>query len=167
MDPSPTVTEAMIRQHASADSYRHGYAHHARGAVVRIVRRGQQLQAEVEGSEVEPYTVQITWDAGGIAQARCSCPYDWGGWCKHIVASLLTCMHDPAQVEERPALDREQLQTLLLHLVEQQPALVDMVEGQVQGLHVQRVNDAPTSRQRRTAIGPTASAARSGASCTR
>jgi uncharacterized Zn finger protein len=161
MDPLPTVTEAMIRQHASADAYQRGCAYYAQGAVVRTVRRGLQLQAEVEGSQVEPYTVHITCDAGGIAQARCTCPYDWGGWCKHIVATLLTCVHDPAQVEERAALprllaglDREQLHTLLLRLVEQQPALVDLVEGQVHGLHVQRANEAPTSRQRHTPIDP-------------
>jgi hypothetical protein len=40
MDPLPTVTEAMIRQHASADAYQRGCAYYAQGAVVRTVRRG-------------------------------------------------------------------------------------------------------------------------------
>jgi uncharacterized Zn finger protein len=162
MDHLPIVTEAMIRQHASADSFQRGDAYHAQGGVVRLVRRGQQLQAEVEGSQVEPYTVQITWDGGGITQASCTCPYDWGGWCKHIVATLLAWVHNPAQVEERPALqtllaglDREQLQTLLLRLVERQPHLTDVVEGQVPVFHVQPTADAPTPRQRRTPIDPT------------
>jgi uncharacterized Zn finger protein len=152
----------MIRQHASADSYQRGREYYAQGAVVRLVRRGQQLQAEVEGSQVEPYTVQITWDRGGITQASCTCPYDWGGWCKHIVATLLAGMHNSAQLEERPALqtllaelDREQLQTLLVRLVEQQPYLADVVEGQVHVFHVQPTADALTPRQRRTPIDPT------------
>ncbi len=77
MDPLPKVTEAIIRQHASADSYQRGREYYEQGAVVRVVRRDQQLQAEVEGSQYEPYRVQITYDAGGIAQAICGCPYDW------------------------------------------------------------------------------------------
>jgi uncharacterized Zn finger protein len=102
MDPLPKLTEAIIRQHASSDSFQRGREYYGQGAVVRVVRRGQQLQAEVEGSQYEPYRVQITCDAGGIAQAICSCPYDWGGWCKHIVATLLAAVHDPAQIDERP-----------------------------------------------------------------
>jgi uncharacterized Zn finger protein len=119
MDPLPTLTESFIRQHAAPDSFQRGREYYRQGAVVGLVRRGQQLQAEVEGSQVEPYTVQITWDGGGITQASCTCPYDWGGWCKHIVATLLVCLHSPVQVEERPVLqtllaglDREQLHTL-------------------------------------------------------
>jgi uncharacterized Zn finger protein len=116
MDPVPTVTAAIIRHHASADSYQRGREYDEHGAVSHVVRRGQQFQAEVEGSQYEPYRVQITHDAGGIAQAACSCPDDWGGWCKHTVATLLTCVHDPAHIDERPSmhtllaeLDREQL----------------------------------------------------------
>ena len=70
MDPLPTLTEAIIRQHASSDSYQRGREYYEQGAVVRVVRRDQQLQAEVEGSQYEPYLVQITCDAGGIAQVE-------------------------------------------------------------------------------------------------
>ncbi len=162
MDPLPTLTESFIRQHASADSYQRGREYRVQGAVVRLVRRGQQLQAEVEGSQVEPYTVQIAYDAGGIVEASCSCPYDWGGWCKHMVATLLAYVYDPAQIDERPSmetllagLDREQLQTLLLRLVEHQPELADVVEEQVQELRSLPASDAPAPRQRRTPIDPT------------
>jgi uncharacterized Zn finger protein len=125
------------------------------------VRRGQQLQAEVEGSQYEPYRVQITCDAGGVTQASCSCPYDWGGWCKHIVATLLASVHDPESIEERPAvtmllagLEREQLQALLLHLIEQQPELADVVEGQVHRFPIQPAGDMPAPRRRRTPVDP-------------
>ena len=74
MDPLPKLTEASIRQHASADSYHRGREYYEQGAVLSIVRRDQQLQAEVEGSQYEPYRVQITYDAGGIVQALCTCP---------------------------------------------------------------------------------------------
>ena len=125
------------------------------------MRRDQQLQAEVEGSQYEPYRVQITYDAGGIAQALCSCPYDWGGWCKHIVATLLAALHTRTTVEERPSmqtllagLGREQLQALLVHLVEQQPALADVVEAQVHRVHIQPAADASAPQQRHTPVDP-------------
>jgi uncharacterized Zn finger protein len=173
MDPLPKVTEASIRQHASADSYHRGREYHEQGAVLSLVRRDQQLHAEVEGSQYEPYRVQITYDAGGIAQALCSCPYDWGGWCKHIVATLLATLHSPATVEEgrrRPVptpsrqqpsmqtllagLEREQLQALLLHLVEQQPALADVVEAQVHRVGIEPAADASAPQERRTPVDP-------------
>jgi uncharacterized Zn finger protein len=161
MDPLPTLTEAFIRQHASSDSYQRGREYYEQGAVLSVVRRGQQLQAEVEGSQYEPYRIQITCDAGGITQALCSCPYDWGGWCKHIVATLLACGRDPARVEARPdmhtllaGLEREQLQALLLHLVERQPELADVIEGQVHWVHVQPAADASAPQQRRTPVDP-------------
>jgi uncharacterized Zn finger protein len=161
MDPWPKLTEAIIRQYASADSYQRGREYYTQGAVVHLVRRGQQLQAEVEGSQYEPYKVQIACDAGGIVQATCSCPYDWGGWCKHIVATLLAYLHDPTHVDERPAmhtllagLDREQLQALLLYLVEQQPELAEVIEARVQSKHMQPAGDALTPRRRRTPVDP-------------
>ena len=41
MDPLPKVTEAIIRQHASSDSYQRGREYYEQGAVVRVVRRDQ------------------------------------------------------------------------------------------------------------------------------
>ncbi len=153
MDPLPNVTEASIRQHASSDSYHRGREYYEQGAVVRVVHRDQQLHAEVEGSQYEPYRVQITYDAGGITQALCTCPYIWGGWCKHIVATLLAALYSPTTVEERPpvrtllaGLEREQLQALLSHLVEQQPALADVVEAQVHRVRSQPTADASAPR---------------------
>jgi uncharacterized Zn finger protein len=161
MDPLPKVTEASIRPHVSSDSYYRGREYYEQGAVVRVVRRDQQLHAEVEGSQYEPYRVQITYDAGGITQALCTCPYARGGWCKHIVATLLAAMYNPATVEERPpvkmllaGLEREQLQALLLHLVEQHPALADVVEAQVHRVRSQLTADASVPQQRRTLVEP-------------
>jgi uncharacterized Zn finger protein len=106
--------------------------------VISLARRGNVLEAAVEGSHYEPYRVRVTFDTGGVTDAVCDCPYDWGGWCKHIVATLLACLHEPDSVEVRPTLgelvadlDREQLQGLLLHVAAGHPYLVDEVEGQV------------------------------------
>jgi uncharacterized Zn finger protein len=183
MDPLRQLTEAVIRQHASLESYKRGRDYYQQGAVRCVLHRGQQLQAEVEGSQYEPYQVQITLDAGGVVSAICTCPYDWGGWCKHIVATLLACIQEPKKIEERPSieslltgLDREQLQALVLKLAEHQPYLANAVEIQVQSLQLRppmassdlsgglgpsiaagaaAEESRPAPRQRRTAVDAT------------
>jgi uncharacterized Zn finger protein len=134
----PSFSEATIRGQATAESFRRGENYHQQGAVVSLVQRGTVLQAEVEGSQYEPYRVRVAFDEGGITSADCSCPYDWGGWCKHIVATLLACLDDPDGIEVRPALDelladldREELQDMLLHLAAGDPYLADEIEGQI------------------------------------
>src|SRR5438105_1467214 len=132
------VTEAVIRENSSADSFQRGQQYYQQGAVWDLVQRGNVLQAEVAGSEPEPYVISVTLAEDGIAEASCTCPYDWGGWCKHIVATLLAALHTPQAIEQRPPLrdllagvDRAGLQTLLLKLVEREPHLVDLLEGHV------------------------------------
>ena len=134
----PSLSEAAVRQQATAESFRRGENYYRQGAVISLVQRGNTLQAEVEGSQYEPYRVHVAFDEGGITSAACSCPYDWGGWCKHIVATLLACLDDPEEIEMRPALDelladldREELQNLLLHLATRDPYVADEIEGQI------------------------------------
>ncbi len=138
MEAWPTLTEAIIQQNATPESYKRGYGYYEQGAVLTIVRRGQQLEAEVAGSQYVPYQVGITFDTDGIRSATCTCPYDWGGWCKHIVATLLTCLHQPETIETRQpleellaGLDREQLRALLLNLASHIPNLVGAIESQL------------------------------------
>ncbi|HEV2132607.1 MAG TPA: SWIM zinc finger family protein, partial [Longimicrobiaceae bacterium] len=85
-----------------------------------------------------PYRVSIRMGGAGegVLQADCTCPYgvEWGGWCKHIVATLLAAVREPDTVEEQPPLDsllenlhRDQLQSLLVELTARQPELYDVV----------------------------------------
>ena len=60
--------------------------------VRKMTREGQTLTAEVRGSYL--YDVEIDVKDSGIA-ALCTCPYDWGGLCKHIGAVLLKWMQEP------------------------------------------------------------------------
>src|SRR5215210_3792709 len=111
----PEITEKLVRKLASGETLQRGREYFQRGAVVGLTRRGDRLLAQVEGSSYEPYRVDITLDAGGIASAECTCPYEWGGACKHIVAVLLAYINQPEQVEERLPLD-----TLLADLSSEQ-----------------------------------------------
>jgi len=159
----PSLSEAAIRGQATAESFRRGENYYRQGAVRSLVQRGNVLQAEVEGSQYEPYRVRVTFDEGGITSADCSCPYDWGGWCKHIVATLLACLEEPDGIETCPALDelladldREELQSLLLHLATRDPYLADQIESQVALLR--STDSQPTgtavASPRRTPVDP-------------
>ena len=127
------LDDAAIRKNASEESFQRGRDYCEQGAVGAVTLRGRQLLAEVQGSRYEPYRVEVTLSAGAILNAHCSCPYDWGGYCKHIVATLLTCINERDRIDERPTigavlaeLDRDQLQALVSTLAERQPDLVKL-----------------------------------------
>lgn len=118
--PTPSLSRAQIVARASAQSFARGEGYFRDGAVVATTRQGDTLRAEVEGSDYRPYEITVTLDRVGIVAASCTCPYDWGGDCKHIVAVLLTFLDDPDAFEPLPTvaelldgLDPEALRALL------------------------------------------------------
>lgn len=131
----PELSEAMIRRYASTKSWQRGEAYYSDRHVRRVVRRGNAIAAEVEGNEIRPYRVNIGFDGEELGEVSCTCPYDFGGCCKHIVATLLVCLRDPQQIEERPSIERildrlneVQTQRLIKELVASNPALIDDIE---------------------------------------
>jgi hypothetical protein len=62
------------------------------GRVRNAARQGNTLTADVQGSRL--YRVEIDVAPSGIS-AHCSCPYDWGGYCKHVGAVLLAWIAAP------------------------------------------------------------------------
>lgn len=158
--PIPGLSETLIQQRANAQSFERGLDYYDYGAVAEIIKRGDRVQGIVEGGQYEPYRVSVTWDAGGITSAYCSCPYDWGGWCKHIVAVLLTVLHDEDTIEERVPVEdlladftREQLQQLVLRLAERSPSMVDEIEAQLAMLRPEEPAPAQAT-SRKTSIDP-------------
>jgi len=160
----PPFSKTAIRQQTTAESFSRGEEYHRQGRVISLVLRGDVLQAEVEGSQYEPYRVHVTFDEGGITSAVCDCPYDWGGWCKHIAATLLACLHESDEIEERPTLeemltdlDREQLQGLLVHLATRDPYVADAIESQIvvrQSTSDDSILQTSTPPSRRTPVDP-------------
>ncbi len=135
---APPISETTIQHHATPNSFSRGEDYYQRGTVTDLVQRGNTIYAEVEGSEVAPYRVSLQFDSGGITSVRCTCPYDYEGWCKHIVAAALSWMRQPDRLELRPTLpqlldrlDHVQTQRLVQALVEEQPELIDAVDRQV------------------------------------
>lgn len=159
----PSLSETTIRQHASSQSFYKGEDYCQEGAVTALIQRGDTLQADVEGSQYTPYRVTVHFDGGGITSADCTCPYDHGGWCKHIVAALLTCLREPQRLEQRPSLqtllsgvDREQLQALLRQLAQASPELADRIETELLMLQATAAPaaTATTPAVRHTAVDP-------------
>jgi uncharacterized Zn finger protein len=134
----PELSEALIQRYSSPESFRRGQEYYRQGAVASLILRGQELRAEVAGSQFAPYGVRVVFDESGIIDATCSCPYEWGGLCKHVVAALLAYSHEPELVRELPkleealsGLDREELKDLVLKLAERYPSLGETIEGEI------------------------------------
>ncbi|MBF0436971.1 MAG: SWIM zinc finger domain-containing protein [Magnetococcales bacterium] len=155
------LTEQTIRYLASSQSFERGQEYLHAEAVSTLVQRGDVLTAEVEGSEYDPYKVSVHLHDGGVASADCSCPYDWGGYCKHIVAVLLSYVRDPDEVDQREpitylldGLDQSQLLQLLKKRLEIEPQLADWVEAE---LSIAMASSQPKEKensQRRTLVDP-------------
>ncbi|MEM6839987.1 MAG: SWIM zinc finger family protein [Cyanobacteria bacterium P01_C01_bin.120] len=160
--PIPHLTPTAIQRHTTDKSYARGQSYFQAGAVVAVTQRQQTLQAAVEGNEPRPYRVTIDFDHGGITQTSCTCQYSFEGWCKHVVATLLTCIHQPERVEQRPTLaqlldrlDWVQTQGLVQSLVNDNPDLIEAVDLYVTRLgqpQTTDVNSAPPQRQ--TSVDP-------------
>jgi uncharacterized Zn finger protein len=156
------VTEVVIRSLATAQSFERGENYYHSGAVLGLSKRGDTLLAHVEGSSYEPYEVTVELSEHGVIEAYCTCPYDWGGYCKHVVAALLAYTREPDQVIERQAvadlladLDRDELLDLLTELLSKQPRLIDWVETELAARTAEVSSEGEaTPRQRQTPIDP-------------
>jgi uncharacterized Zn finger protein len=134
----PKLTETIIRAGASAQSFQRGQDYYEGGAISNTARQGSVLTGECEGTSAPYYRVRVELDEAGIREAQCSCPYEYGGYCKHVVALLLAYVHHPRQfvLRKEPAdllagLGRDELAALLTALLKRQPELYDWIEGAI------------------------------------
>jgi uncharacterized Zn finger protein len=131
----PRLTEAQVRRLASGKSFERGADYFREGAVLEPFRQGTELRAECAGTEAEPYQVFAVLDEKGVAETSCTCPYDWGGVCKHVVALLLAYVHRPQAFRVVPPLEamlaersKGELVALVGEMVRREPGLMSVVE---------------------------------------
>jgi uncharacterized Zn finger protein len=129
------VTEVMIHDLADPVVFARGRDYLRQGAVMGLARSEGRVTARVAGSDTEPYRVRVKLGPSGVEEADCTCPYDWGGACKHVVAVLLACMEQPESLEETPALasrlsrlDADELRALLLELADEDDDVARRIE---------------------------------------
>ncbi len=127
------LTEAYIRQLAGEQSFESGMHYYTMGAIREPFRQGMQLGGECSGSQDEQYMVKIALKENGIGEASCTCPR--GGFCKHIVALLLTYIYKPGAFRDLNSLEdmltsfsKEDLIALIEKMVQREPSLLALVE---------------------------------------
>src|SRR5207244_9420765 len=120
-------------------SFRKGHDYYLHHEIVEPTLSESVLRAFCHGSSGSTYRVEATLLPAGekrahkLASFSCSCPR--GGFCKHLVALLLTWIHQPERFVVRSRLmarldekSREELLALLEQLVQRQPDIEPMVE---------------------------------------
>ncbi|MEM7375002.1 MAG: SWIM zinc finger family protein [Bacteroidota bacterium] len=89
-----------LRQLATSQSFQRGEDYFESGLVSKLIKKGHEYEGEVEGSR--KYRQHINTKNG--FEGSCTCPYDFGGICKHLVAVGLAIENEEftevLQVEE-------------------------------------------------------------------
>jgi uncharacterized Zn finger protein len=157
----PKLNEATIRTFANAKSRQRGEEYYRQGYVTTLTQRGNTLDAEVEGSDIQSYRVSLNFNNRDFTSATCTCPYNFDGYCKHIVAAMLVCLRQPDKIEERPTLEQLldrlneiQTQQLIQELVAKQPELIDPIERYVNRIALSTPQTETKNSQRHDAIDP-------------
>lgn len=134
----PQLDEATIREHTEEGSLERGRRYLEAGKVRHLERDAKgRIEAQVQGSQLVPYTVTIRYDGSGVTSADCSCPYHGGSWCKHIAATLLATLQKPEEdVQESvramvERLSREELVELFDRLAVREPRIAEWIEKEV------------------------------------
>src|SRR6266849_2979673 len=133
------LSEADIQGYCDVASFRKGYDYYLEHEIVEPTLSGSVLRAFFQGSSGSSYRVEATLLPAGdksphkVVSSGCSCPR--GGFCKHLVALLLTWIHQPERFVVRSWLmarldekSREELLALLEQLVQRQPDIEPVVE---------------------------------------
>lgn len=136
--PLPVLTAQDVAAMTDDGSFSRGRDYHRQGAIRQPIRRGRTLSALCRGSDPAPYRVQAGLGDPGrgepkIIEYGCSCPR--GGFCKHIVALLLTWIESPEEFAVLPTTaetladqSRETLLQLIDQMLEHDPALASLVD---------------------------------------
>jgi len=146
----PNITEDQIQERCTKKVFARGEDYFYQEMIENPMFHGSTLSANCQGSEYEPYSVSVELTPTGIADAECSCPYDWGGDCKHIVALLLTYVHERDEIHsiepiltaiaEKP---RATLLSIISELLKREPALVPIVKTYTDDVTESQFGDTP------------------------
>jgi len=80
------LTLEDIRNLCTESSFERGIQYFKMGKVNSLEQLDDKITAIVQGE----YDYQVTiYNDNNKITADCTCPYDWGGYCKHIIATLI------------------------------------------------------------------------------
>jgi uncharacterized Zn finger protein len=154
------LTIDIIRALSTPQSFERGQQYYRAGAVFNTSRQGDLLVGECEGSMAPAYRLRVELDEGGVRAAFCTCPYEMGGYCKHIVALLLVYLYTPDEFIERRRIDemlaglnQADLLGLIHKMVEHEPNLYDWLEMAIPVVRTSpKAEESPTQEKRRSQV---------------
>lgn len=141
--PSPTslapITAEDVSRQTDFRSVERGRTYWRGGRIFNAIRRDSHLRANCRGSSGGPYLVEATLATGDKPGKRnpvsylCSCPR--GGFCKHVVALLLTWIATPEKFAVRQPVaemlagkSQAELAALIELMLRRHPELEEMIE---------------------------------------
>ena len=132
----PQLTLEQIQQRCTEQSFTRGLDYFHAGAIDNPVLHGYTLSATCEGTDIDPYRVTVELIPTEITSTCCSCPYDWGGDCKHIAALLLTYIQEPDTILSLEPLfatleakSKSSLLQIISELLKRAPELVPIAQA--------------------------------------
>lgn len=135
MSTKPEITLGQIKARTTSKTFTRGNGYYQSDAIFGTIQRGNQIEAKCQGSYPEPYHVSVAFYESEIVAASCTCEYDWGGDCKHIIALLLTYLHSPEEFDDRPPIQealnsrsKEDLIDIIQQMLLHYPDLQDIVD---------------------------------------
>lgn len=155
----PKLTAAVIRSLAPPQSFQRGQELCQSGALSSLTRQETVIRGLCEGTSSPFYQVSAELDGGGVRTASCNCPYELGGYCKHIVALLLAYAHDPQQFivrqdlrETLATLNQAQLLALLTRLLQERTELRDWIEAALTTPSISGQSKAPVAKHKKVNV---------------
>ena len=138
MPDIPALAIPDIQDWTGDRSYSLGRAYVRQGALGHLRREGMVIKGRCQGTASQPYRVQITLNAKGIASGFCSCPVGGGGRCKHCAALLLAWIEKPDAFVAGDSLDtmlerldKAELLALLRRMVKLSPDTELLLENEL------------------------------------
>lgn len=151
------ITESAIQSASTAASFARGYELYRGGAIFDTFIQGQILTGKCQGSSTPYYHVQVKIDDGGFKEAFCQCPYDWGGYCKHLIALMLTYIHDPDEFVELQSattllsgMEKEDLVKLVVKMIGDDPNKNFQLQNDLQVIGENKGEGSPQKKRKTT-----------------
>jgi thiol-disulfide isomerase/thioredoxin len=104
------ITAEKIRSLSTETSFERGMDYFTHGRVKNIAQFGNKITAIVSGTEDYQVTIRLKKDD---FTAECTCPYNWGGYCKHIVATVLALSKNYKDIKKQKVKEEEKIDTIL------------------------------------------------------
>lgn len=105
------LSREKIRSLCTVESYERGLEYLREKRVTNLrLSSDRKATSTVLGSQ--KYRVEMNLTARDF-DASCTCPYDWGGYCKHIVATLLALSKDYQQMQTEMKKEEDRVNEVL------------------------------------------------------